>query len=231
MTEGLRCPACPEPTPLSDTDIFLSGDVRLHRCSACGGVLACSDAVAIARYHYDRSHPLMVHRPSGHRCRACLTPANPKSNRCASCASSLLLGCPGCKKDMSLVTVVGVTIDACYTCKLAFFDRGEFAQVCGNPVAFSRAMKPVGVSKSSAWDYVDVAPDAGGLVVHAAEAAGHVAVSAAEKAAGAIGQADVGSAAEAAGGASINAAEVLAQGGEAAADAVLEVLAGVFSSF
>jgi Zn-finger nucleic acid-binding protein len=128
--------------------------------------------------------------------------------------SSLLLSCPRGSQAMSLVSVVGVTIDACYRCKIAYFDRGEFSQVCANPAAFSRAMTPAATRESSlVWDAVVTAPDptlALDLTAAGANAAGDVALRTGAHVAE-VANTDVATAASAAGEASLGAAAALAE--------------------
>jgi len=138
---------------------------------------------------------------------------------------------------MSIVEVVGVTVDLCRPCELTYFDRGEFALVCRASGALRHALRPEGAGRGlDAGEVLGVACQVGPgpgdalFVGDVAQAAGEVAVRAASRMAEAAAVVDVTSAAAAAGGSALDAASAGSELATGAAEAVLELLAGVFSS-
>jgi len=205
-------------------------------CRECRGVLANPKAVAVARKHFARAHPLMVELDGPRRCRACAARLRADATKCVNCKTSVTLACPHCLTRMRAATVVGVVVDVCKPCQLAFFDRGEFARICRAPKAFARAItpepsEPQPNAASLATDALILAPDAVGGAIEVAAAAGGVALDAAQGAAAALAHVDVADTAAAAGAAALHAAEFVAEGSEAATAVVLEVLGGLFDGW
>ena len=246
----LQCPACPGAPVLSQhrAGLPLGG---LQRCAQCMGVLAAHAAVAAAKKEFSSSHPLSRPRPVAHRCRACGRAASLGAARCEQCAASLLLHCPRCTRSMVVLDVLGIVVDVCRGCELTFFDAGEFFHACNAPRAFARALRltppPPGPTERGsgigagdvALEVASLAPiealDAIGHGVRAAglvaQAAGHVALGAADhgaRAASHVAVADVAAAAEAAGTVALGAAHAATEAAGSAAETILEVLASIF---
>ncbi|MDH5676549.1 MAG: zf-TFIIB domain-containing protein [Myxococcales bacterium] len=234
MPEALECPACGPGHPLSHVDPHLSYDVRLLRCSACLGLLADRESVMAASEHYGPTHPIMAVRTSSHRCRSCQLIARPGDTVCVQCHQPLRLRCSRCSRQMRMLEVVGVVIDLCHPCEIVFFDRGELAQITRDPIALARALRPKEqrAGKNLAVDAASPASvDAVALVepvellAHGADAAAEAALHASGAAAEGLASANLAAVAE-------TATEVAAGAGEvagAAAEMVLELVAGIFS--
>ncbi len=138
---------------------------------------------------------------------------------------------------MSIVEGVGVTVDLCRPCELVFFDRGECALVCRAAGALRRARGPEDAGRGrDAGELLGVAchvgPGSGDVLFlgDVAQGAGELAVRAASSLAEAAAAVDLTSAAAAAGGAALDAATTGGELATGAAEAVLELLAGIFGS-
>lgn len=231
-----RCPACPGSAPLTVLDVSWRTGVGMYRCDRCLGVLADARAVAVARDHYGDAHPLMVRRRGPQRCRSCHARTPPGATRCAPCGASLELACPLCGRKMSIVEVGGVAVDLCRACELTYFDRGEFAAVCRARGALQRALRQPQTSAGlAAGDVLGIAahfsPSPGDVlfVGDVTQAVGEIAVRTASGVAEAAAVVDVTSVAAAAGGSALDATSAGSEVAAGAAEAVLELLAGLFS--
>jgi hypothetical protein len=219
---------------MSRLGVHLAQTVKLYRCSSCLGVLAHHDAVAEARRHFHPSHPVMAIRPSAHRCRDCHAGAKVGAARCERCGASLVLGCPLCARQMQVLAVADVVVDVCRPCELAFMDRGEFATVCNDPSALTRALRSgtLAAVAGQATETAVFAPietvEVIAYAVQGADAAGSAALHVAGHGARLLSETDVTAAAAAAGSASLNAAQAATEGAGSVAEAVLELLSGIF---
>jgi Zn-finger nucleic acid-binding protein len=229
MTDALACPVCPERPVLRPLDLQGSLRVPLRRCDGCHGVWTDAETAAIASDHFHESHYAM--RPGHGRqgCRGCSTFFAEPRRECPRCHANQDLRCPSCTENMRLVEIAGVTLDVCLSCRGVWFDRGELGLVVRNHGKRLRsridAERGVGATQPNlGLTPLDVAPDVLGNADLAA-AAGEAGLELTSRAVGAGGMEVVAVAGELA----VSAGEAVAEGASVAVEAVVDVVAGIFS--
>lgn len=229
MSDALLCPVCPEHPPLRPLDLQRGLRVPLRRCDDCHGVWADAETAAIAADHYHESH--YVTRP-GHgrqRCRHCAAWFAEPKQECPKCGAGQALACVGCSKPMRLVEVEGVTLDVCVPCRGVWFDRGELGLVIYSHGEKLRRRIDAERGETSlrrelgvnALDAVPSAIDAVDLAHVSGRAAVEVTTTVVEG-----GSVDL---VAGAGNLAVSAGEAVAEGASVAVEAVVEVVAGIFS--
>jgi Zn-finger nucleic acid-binding protein len=229
LTDPLVCPVCVERPPLRPLD--LQGELRvpLRRCDTCHGVWTDAETAAVAAEHYHESH--YATRP-GHgrqRCRGCSVFFTEPTRECPSCKARQELPCLSCGKGMRLVEVAGVTLDVCVPCRGVWFDRGELGLIIynhgtklrGRIDAARHELALRGGAGVTPFDFVPDALPIGDLAAGAGEVALEVTSSVVE-----VGGVEV---VAVAGRLAVAAGEVVADGASVAVDAVVDVVAGIFS--
>jgi Zn-finger nucleic acid-binding protein len=239
------CPVCKGECMLRALDPQLGFRVPLRRCDRCHGIWADAEAVRVARKHYHETHYVMTRGHGRQACRHCGAVLPKPSVACRKCLGDQTLRCPSCTRRMTVVGVEGVAIDVCKPCRSVWFDRGElgliarahadelYRRVNERAVPAPQGRPHTGLSDGSfgggAIDTIDAlqfAPDTVWLVAQGAHAAGDLALRGVELAA-----TQAGAATELVAAAGKGALEAGAAGAELAsgtAEALLDVLAGLF---
>jgi Zn-finger nucleic acid-binding protein len=229
MTDILVCPVCVERSVLRPLDLQGSLRVPLHRCDTCHGVWTDAETAAIAADHYHESH--YATRPGHGRqgCRGCGRHFTKLEHECPTCRANQQLRCLSCGKGMRLIEIASVTLDVCVPCRGVWFDRGELGLIIYD---YGRKLQrrvdaeggEVTLRERAGLGPLDFVPDVTG-VGDLAAGAGNAVVEVTSSIVDGGGVEVI----EAAGEIAVSAGDAVADGASVAVEAVVEVVAGIFS--
>jgi Zn-finger nucleic acid-binding protein len=229
MTDVLLCPVCVERSVLRPLDLQGSLRVPLHRCDSCHGVWTDAETAAVAAEHYHESH--YATRPGHGRqsCRGCGRHLAKLEHECPNCETCQVLPCLSCGRGMRLVETAGVTLDVCVPCRGVWFDRGELGLIIYNHRnELQRRIKAEGQdvalrerSGLTPFDFVPDLTSVGDLAAGAGKVAVNFTSTAVDGGAGEV--------VSSAGKFAASAGDAVAEGASVAVEAVVDVVAGIFS--
>lgn len=128
---SLDCPVCPgramgtlRPSP----DL----DLTLECCDRCGGVWFDAGEVLELRKCHPRALARQITVPKQLlriECPQCGRSVARNAIGCAECGWRSVLRCPGCRNSLERVETPRFTVDACRSCRGAWFDNIELSQI------------------------------------------------------------------------------------------------------
>lgn len=117
------------------------GALEIDRCARCGGIWLDHGEIQALRAYPRNSLPRPMEQPPMVRkgqCHSCHAPLDRAAERCGVCGRSNLLDCPHCDRPMRVEQASGLRLDACPTCKGAWFDSHELEAIWSQ--SFDRAL-------------------------------------------------------------------------------------------
>jgi Zn-finger nucleic acid-binding protein len=116
------------------TKIRPEGDVELwlDHCTRCGGIWFDEGEVEMLRASHPRSIATKVkisEAASRMQCHSCHASMARNLGKCTACGWKNVLDCPRCEKPLTPVQTDGLKIDVCKSCRGAWFDNSELAEI------------------------------------------------------------------------------------------------------
>lgn len=137
----IPCPVC---LGVQMTKIRPEGDVELwlDHCPRCGGMWFDDGEVELLRGSHPRSLATKVRiseNASRMQCHSCHASMARNLGKCTACGWKNVLDCPCCEKALTPLQRDGLKIDVCKSCRGAWFDNSELAEIWNRSVTAAAA--------------------------------------------------------------------------------------------
>lgn len=141
----IPCPVC---LGVQMTKIRPEGDVELwlDHCMRCGGIWFDEGEVEMLRASHPRALATKVRiseAASRMQCHSCHASMARNLGKCTACGWKNVLDCPRCEKPLEPVQRNGLKIDVCKSCRGAWFDNSELAEIWNRSVTAAAARNGV----------------------------------------------------------------------------------------
>lgn len=141
----MPCPAC---LGVQMTKLRPEGDVELwlDHCPRCGGMWFDDGEVDLLRSSHPKALATKVRiseNASRMQCHSCHASMARNLSKCTACGWKNVLDCPVCEKPLTPVQHDGLKIDVCKSCRGAWFDNNELAEIWNRSVSAAAARNGV----------------------------------------------------------------------------------------
>jgi Zn-finger nucleic acid-binding protein len=141
----IPCPAC---LGVQMTKIRPEGDAELwlDHCLRCGGIWFDDGEVEMLRAAHPRAIATKVRiseAASRMQCHSCHASMARNLSKCTACGWQNVLDCPRCEKPLTPLQQDGLKIDVCKSCRGAWFDNSELAEIWNRSVSAAAARNGV----------------------------------------------------------------------------------------
>jgi Zn-finger nucleic acid-binding protein len=139
----MPCPVC---LGVQMTKIRPEGDAELwlDHCPRCGGIWFDEGEVELLRAAHPRALATKVRiseAANRMQCHSCHASMARNLGKCTACGWKNVLDCPSCEKPMEPLKQDGIKIDVCKSCRGAWFDNSELAEIWNRAVDASVARR------------------------------------------------------------------------------------------
>jgi len=133
----IPCPVC---LGVQMTKIRPEGEAELwlDHCPRCGGIWFDEGEVDVLRGSHPRALATKVklsEAASRMQCHSCHASMARNLDKCTACGWKNVLQCPRCEKALTPLQRDGLKIDVCKSCRGAWFDNGELAEIWNRSVS------------------------------------------------------------------------------------------------
>lgn len=140
-TTRMPCPVC---LGVQMTKIRPEGDAELwlDHCPRCGGIWFDEGEVELLHRSHPRSLATKVRiseNASRMQCHSCHASMARNLGKCTACGWKNVLDCPSCEKALTPLQRDGLKIDVCKSCRGAWFDNSELAEIWNRSVSAAAA--------------------------------------------------------------------------------------------
>lgn len=141
----IPCPVC---LGVQMTKIRPEGEAELwlDHCPRCGGIWFDDGEVDLLRHSHPRAIATKVRiseAASRMQCHSCHASMARNLGKCTACGWKNVIDCPRCEKPLTPLQQDGLKIDVCKSCRGAWFDNSELAEIWNRSVSAAAARNGV----------------------------------------------------------------------------------------